>query len=126
MLTGVRPDAPPGARPRPAYDPATRSLAQREQAKAAELARSGRDGVSARTVKRKRQRYDARGLVGLVDGRTDRRRPPGGRSDPRVVAALEKAIGEATDASTRTAGWFYWRAEQILANAGAVFAPATV
>ena len=43
------------------------------------------------------------------------------------MAALEKAIAEATDASTRTAGWFYWRAEQILAaehGTGVVAMPA--
>lgn len=116
VLTGLRPDAPAGARARPRFDPATRSLEQRERAKASELARSGRDGVSARTVRRKRQRYEISGLVGLLDWRVDRRRPVNGRTDARVVAALEQAIGEASDGSTRTASWFQWRTEQILAE----------
>jgi hypothetical protein len=37
VLTGVRHDAPEGAKPRPCYDPARRSLPEREEAKAAEL-----------------------------------------------------------------------------------------
>jgi putative transposase len=41
VITGVPPDSPPGTRPRPAYDPASRSLRQRELAKHEELA--GRD-----------------------------------------------------------------------------------
>jgi hypothetical protein len=47
VLTGAFPDAPPGTAPRPGYDPAAYSLAQREQAKAAELAASG-EKVTAR------------------------------------------------------------------------------
>ena len=74
VLTGALPDAPPGTASRPGFDPAAYSLAQREQAKAAELAASG-EKVTARTVKRKRQRYQARGLAGLVDWRADRARP---------------------------------------------------
>ncbi len=67
VLTGLPPDAPPSTRPRPEFDPQTRTLGQREQAKADELARLGRQGTSARTVKRKRLRYQAQGLAGLVD-----------------------------------------------------------
>jgi hypothetical protein len=40
VLTGVDPDADPGSPPRPEYDPAARSLAQREEAETAELAAS--------------------------------------------------------------------------------------
>jgi hypothetical protein len=43
-----------------------------------------------------------------------RRTPPHGRADPRVVEAVRQAIGEATDASTRTASYVFWRAGQIL------------
>lgn len=42
-------------------------LAQREQVKAEELAAAGRRGVSVAAVRRKRQRYEARGLPGVVD-----------------------------------------------------------
>jgi hypothetical protein len=76
-----------GRRPGPGYDPAAYSLAQREQVKAAELTVSG-EKVTARTLKRKRQRYQARGLAGLVDWRADRARPARGRADERVVQAL--------------------------------------
>ncbi len=75
VITGVAPDAPPKAAPRPQYDPQTTTMAQREAAKAAELAAAGHDGVSARTVRRRRQRYEAMGLAGLLDGRTGRRQP---------------------------------------------------
>ncbi|WP_131802500.1 hypothetical protein [Parafrankia soli] len=87
MLRGLSPDSPPGTAPRPDYDPGRWSLARREQVKAAELAAAGHP-VSAATVKRHRQRYQARGVVGLVDHRVDRRR----------------------------AGFVLWRTEQILAG----------
>jgi hypothetical protein len=41
VITGVPPDSPPGTRPRPAYDPARRSLRQRELAKHGELTLAG-------------------------------------------------------------------------------------
>jgi putative transposase len=115
VLTGAVPDAPPGTAPRPGYDPAAYSLAQREQAKAAEMAASG-EKVTARTVKRKRQRYQDRGLAGLVDWRADRARPVRGRTDERVVAALQQAISEQAAGSTRTASFYLWRTRQILAE----------
>ena len=115
VLTRAPPDAPPGTAPRPGYDPAAYSLAQREQAKAAELAASG-EKVTARTVKRKRQRYQARGVAGLVDWRADRARPARGRTDERVVQALQQAISEQAAGSTRTAGVYLWRTRQILAG----------
>ncbi|MFG3247822.1 AAA family ATPase [Streptomyces sp. NPDC048187] len=92
VLTGLTPDAPPGTQPRPAFDPAHRSLAEREEAKARELTESGVRGTSARTVRRKRQRYQAFGLAGLVDGRAGRREAPGVRLDPRVVDAVREII----------------------------------
>ena len=73
VLTGADPDAEPESAPQPQYDPGARSLTQREEAKAAELAAAG-EKVTARTVKRKRQRYEAQGLAGLVDWRANRAR----------------------------------------------------
>lgn len=73
MLTGLPPDAEEGAVPRPDYDPAWRSLVQREKTKAAELTAGGQP-ISLRTLFRMRQRYEAEGLWGLVDGRS--RKPP--------------------------------------------------
>ncbi|MEU7004343.1 integrase [Nonomuraea sp. NPDC046570] len=123
VLTGVRADAPAGARPRPHFDPATTTLTQREQAKAAELAAEGRRKVSTRTLKRKRLRYQTQGLAGLIDGRHDRLQPVTGRTEPRVVEALRQAIEEATGASTRTASYFYWRVGQMLAGQEGVVMP---
>jgi len=115
VLTGAVPDAPAGTAARPGYDPAAYSLAQRERAKAAELAASG-EKVTARTVRRKRQRYQARGVAGLVDWRADRARPARGRTDERVVAALQQAISEQAGGSTRTASFYLWRTRHILAE----------
>ncbi|MGO9725712.1 MAG: Mu transposase C-terminal domain-containing protein [Streptosporangiaceae bacterium] len=115
ILTGALAGAAPGTAPRPGYDPAACSLAQREQAKAAELAASG-EKVTARTVRRRRQRYEARGLAGLVDWRAGRSRPARGRTDERVVAALQQAISEQAAGSTRTASFYLWRTRQILAE----------
>jgi len=125
VITGRPPEAEAGAQPRLGYDPAMRSLVQREQAKAAELAAQGR-GVSIRTLQRRRQRYEAQGLAGLIDWRADRHRSLHGRADARVVEALGQAIEEATDRSTRTVAYLQWRVEQILAGqhgAGAVPMP---
>ncbi|MFJ2607569.1 AAA family ATPase [Streptomyces sp. NPDC087425] len=92
VLTGLPSDAAPNARPRPGYDPACHSLAEREKAKAEELTEIGGTGVSARTVRRKRQRYQAQGVAGLVDGRAGRREAPGARLDPRIVEAVRDIV----------------------------------
>jgi hypothetical protein len=113
VLRGLPPDAPQGAVPRPEYDPGLVSLTRRERAKAAELTAAGRP-VTASSVKERRQRYEAGGLAAMADRRAARRTPPHGRADPRVVEAVRQAIGEATDASTRTASYAFWRAGQIL------------
>jgi putative transposase len=125
IITGRPLNAEAGARPRLGYDPVMRSLVQREQAKATELAAQGRE-VSTRTLKRKRHQYETQGLAGLIDWRIDRHRSAHGRADPRVVEALRQAIEEATDRSTRTVTYLQWRVEQILAaehGAGAVKMP---
>ena len=117
VVDGTRPDAPEGAPPRPEYDVQRTSLREREHAKAAELSMPGRP-VAASTVKHRRQRWQAEGLPGLVDKRVTRRRSPAGRADPAVAEAMERAIGEATDDSTRTATFIVWRTRQILAESG--------
>ena len=117
VVYGMRPDAPAGACPRPQYDPESTSLTERERAKAAELSAAGRP-VPASTVKHRRQRWEARGLPGLVDRRAARRMRPAGRASERVVDAMRQAIGEATGASSRTAGFVIWRTREILAEAG--------
>ena len=117
VVYGMRPDVPAGARPRPQYDPESTSLTERERAKAAELSAAGLP-VPASTVKHRRQRWEARGLPGPVDRRAARRMRPAGRASERVVDAMRQAIGEATGASSRTAGFAIWRTREILAEAG--------
>lgn len=114
LLTGLPPDAPAGTRSRPEYDPANCSLAERERAKAAELAALGEE-ITARTVKRKRQRYEAGGIAAVVDRRLAPHATLLGRADPRVVAAIRQAISESVPASTRTIEHARWRTERILA-----------
>jgi hypothetical protein len=117
VMTGLPPDAAEGARPRPGYDPAVHTVAEREETKAAELAALGVAGASARTVRRKRQNYEARRVAGLVDGRAGRTvAPPLGRADARVVEAVRAAIDEQRDDATRTGEYLRWRAERILAE----------
>ncbi|MFD8964437.1 Mu transposase C-terminal domain-containing protein [Streptomyces sp. NPDC059568] len=94
--TGLPPDAAPGTTPRPEYDLATRSLAEREAAKAVELK------VGIRTVQGRRYAYARQGLWGLVDQRTARLADTTGRADARLVAAVEEVVAEQTTASTGT------------------------
>ena len=112
VMTG-RP-AEPGTQARAAYDPACSTLAEREAAKARELTAAGHAGITARRINRKRLRYQAEGLAGLVDRRSDRNSPIGARLDGRVVEAARRAIAETAMSSTRTIGYLRWRAEQIL------------
>ncbi|MEW1893799.1 transposase [Streptomyces sp. NPDC085659] len=94
---GSRRDWPP----RPGYDPAVYGLAEREAAKAAELTAAG-EQVSVATVRRMRARYREQGVWGLVDGRLKRERSAFGRADPRVVAAIKRALEEQQGQSTGT------------------------
>ena len=117
VVDGTPPDAPAGTPPRPAYDVERTSLAEREQAKAAELSAPGRP-VAASTVKHRRQRWQAEGLPGLIDKRVQRRRSLAGRADPAVAEAMEQAIAEAADESSRAATFIVWRTREILAERG--------
>jgi len=114
VLTGLPPQPQAGAAPKPEYDPATRSLRQRELAKVAELAQAGQP-VGLSTVKRLRLRYQTQGLWGLVDRRAARSSSGPGRVDARVVEAVGRAIEEQTDRSTGTVGRLRRRVEQLLA-----------
>ncbi|HEY5844622.1 MAG TPA: Mu transposase C-terminal domain-containing protein, partial [Mycobacterium sp.] len=117
VVYGLPPDAPRGARPKPQYDPERTSLTEREKAKAAELSAAGHP-VPVSTLKHRRQRWEARGLAGLVDHRVAKRMSPTGRVDERVTAAMRQAIDEATNASSGTAGLVIWRTQEILAADG--------
>jgi hypothetical protein len=94
--TGLPPDALPGTVPRPGFDPAAATVAQRDQAKAAEL------GISVRTVQLRRARYARQGLWGLVDQRATRTWEATGRVDARLVAAVRELIDAETATSTGT------------------------
>ncbi|MFJ2866598.1 Mu transposase C-terminal domain-containing protein [Kitasatospora sp. NPDC087314] len=118
VVTGLPPDAEEGTPARPEYDPAWRTLVEREAAKVAELAAAGQQ-ISRRTFLRMRQRYEAEGLWGLVDGRS--RKPPApvpgtGRVDERVVAAVTEALAGQTDLSTGDRKRVIMRTQQILAD----------
>ncbi|MFF7339691.1 transposase [Streptomyces sp. NPDC008163] len=79
---------------RPEYDPERWTLAQREAAKAKELAALGFARVTRTTVQRMRHVYRKQGLWGLVDKRAvpARGRHPTGYADERVVAAVLEAL----------------------------------
>lgn len=112
--TGRSPEADPGSAPRPGFDPAVATLAEREEAKAAELRALG-EPVSRATIRRQRRAYRAAGVWGLVDHRRTRVATPSGRVDPRVVAAVRQAITEETGCSTGTRGRLRRRVEHLLA-----------
>ncbi|WP_079184950.1 Mu transposase C-terminal domain-containing protein [Streptomyces uncialis] len=79
---------------RPEYDPERWTLAQRDAAKAKELAALGFARVTRTTVERMRHAYRKQGLWGLVDKRAvpARGRHPTGYADERVVAAVLEAL----------------------------------
>ncbi|MGB7963286.1 MAG: Mu transposase C-terminal domain-containing protein [Propionicimonas sp.] len=110
---GLPPDADAGAEPRPGYDPACYTLAQREQAKADELCALG-EQVSRATVRRKRGAYAESGLWGLVDNRSTKPTTQVGRIDPRVVGATRRAMAEEIPKSTGTRTRLRRRVEQLL------------
>lgn len=115
VITGLRPESGPGAVPSAEYDPAVRSMRQREIAKVAELAAEGhRIGLS--TFQRMRRGYETAGLWGLIDRRLTRPSSPSGRIDSRVVDAVRQAVTEETSRSTGTRGRLRRRVEQILAE----------
>ncbi|MGX1975810.1 transposase [Streptomyces kronopolitis] len=87
---------------KPQYDPACTTLAQREQAKADELAAQGWPRVSRATVRRWRARYHSEGVWGLVAKRRGSTRLD--RADPLVVEALRALLLEEALRS-RSRGW---------------------
>jgi hypothetical protein len=101
--------------PRTEYDPQTRTLAQREEAKAAELSAAGMS-TSAVTVRRMRARYRQDGVWGLVDHRATRPRSVLGRADERVVAALREVLEAGRERSSGTLGRLRVYTERLLAE----------
>ncbi|MFI0716418.1 hypothetical protein ACH4SK_38660 [Streptomyces inhibens] len=91
--TGLPLGAPPGVRPRPAFDPAATTFIQRYQAKAAEMSAVLGRPVSWQTVQAKRLAYcKRRSVVDLVDGRSTKRRRLYGATDARVVEQLLRLV----------------------------------
>lgn len=113
VLNGVPHDAPAGTEPLPAYDPSHCTLAEREEAKARELADLGVRGASARTVRRKRQRYQEQGLAGLADGRAGRHITDVARLDPRVRATVREVLAAQRSGAPLMAGHLH---DQVLAR----------
>ncbi|MDX5962014.1 Mu transposase C-terminal domain-containing protein [Rhodococcus opacus] len=111
VIAGVPPEAGRAARPRPEYDPAVRSLRQRELAKVNELAGHGHT-VALSTFQRFRLAYEKHGVWGLVDHRSTRK--AGARTDERVLAAIDRAVAEQTNQSTGTVTRLRRRVEQLL------------
>ena len=113
VLTGRRPESPPGQPIRPEFDPAVRSLRQRELTKLEELRAAGHD-LALITLQRLRSRYEAKGLLGLVDGRYLAKRPVLGRVDERVVAVVRRLIDNETELSTGTVSRLQRKLEKAL------------
>ncbi|MGC5008827.1 hypothetical protein [Streptomyces sp. DT203] len=88
VSTGLLPNQPEDATPRPGYAPGEFTLIERYKTKAAELNAVLDLDVSWHTVQRKRLKYDKKGIWGLVDKRRTRMPSLHGRADPRVVDAL--------------------------------------
>lgn len=91
VIDGVPCTAPVAALPRPEFDVTTTTLRQREQAKVDELTAQG-EQVNLRALQRRRTAYETDGLLGLVDRRTVRATSVAGRTDPRVVEALQRVL----------------------------------
>lgn len=111
MIRGIPPESGREARPRTEYDPALRTLRQREMAKVRELGADGHS-VPLSTLQRLRLSYEKQGIWGLVDHWAARR--PGARTDERVLAAISQAVAEETNRSTGTVARLRRRVEQIL------------
>ena len=90
VITGVPPGSPPGTGPRPEYDPACRSLRQRELSKHGELTRAGHQ-VGLSTLKRLRARYEREGLWGVIDRRAARRTAPAWAVSARICSTRRRS-----------------------------------
>ncbi|MET9453250.1 transposase [Streptomyces cinerochromogenes] len=102
--------------PRDEYDPQRFTLAEREHAKAVELAALGWTKVSRATVQRRRIAYRKQGLMGLVDQRTVRPSSGTGRADGRVVAAVLEALRLRRGRKATTVKQIIELAEQLVAD----------
>lgn len=113
--TGV-PGGPGSGVPRAEYDPGRFTLAEREHAKADELAALGWAKASRTTVQRMRLVYRRQGLWGLVDKRHLRTGSATGRTDERVVAAVLEALRRRRGRSRTTTRQVIELTERIVAD----------
>ncbi|MFE7541055.1 Mu transposase C-terminal domain-containing protein [Streptomyces platensis] len=113
--TGL-PGGPESGAPRPEYDPQRFTLAEREHAKAQELAGLGWARASRTTVQRMRLVYGRHGLWGLVDKRHLRAPSPTGRTDERVVSAVLEAVRRCRGRSKATTKQVIELTEQIVVD----------
>ena len=102
VIDGVPCTSPDDALPRPAFDVTVTSLRQREQAKVDELVAMGEE-VTLRALQKRRTAYETDGLLGLVDRRSVRATSVAGRTDPRVVEALQRVLERNRQRSSGTA-----------------------
>ena len=87
--------------PRPEYDPATRSLTHRMEAKAAELAGTEFE-MSVPTLKRKLKAYRESGAAGLIDRRKQRTFERFDNVDERVYSVMCSIVDDQTNQATGT------------------------
>ncbi|WP_331719943.1 Mu transposase C-terminal domain-containing protein [Streptomyces sp. NBC_00147] len=112
VLTG-RSMAAPDVPVRAEYDPAVRTLRQRELTKVAELEAAGTT-VSLTMLQNLRGRFEREGVLGLVDPRL--RSTPGGtgRADHRVIEAIRRIVDDQSERSTVSAQVLQRRMERLL------------
>ncbi|MEW1660130.1 Mu transposase C-terminal domain-containing protein [Streptomyces sp. NPDC093707] len=115
--TGLPPEAPKGAVPRPEYDPQWRTVNERLTAKAAELTASG-TAVTERTLFRLRSKWRDEGLWGLVDRRATRlsSAPGTGQVDDRLVEVVLEVLAAQESMSTGTRTRVIRQAEKLVAE----------
>ena len=114
VLRGLPPDAAHGAVPRPEYDPGLVSLTRAGAGQGGGAGRCGQPVTASAVASGGAATRPGPGRDGRPPGRQAHAAArPGRRS--AVVEAMRQAISEATDASTRTALFIFWRAGQILA-----------
>lgn len=107
VLDGIPAGSPPLTTPRPGYDPASTSLAQRERTKIAELQAAGAP-VSAKSFPRYRRNYERQGIDALIDGRSVKYRSATGKVDQRYIAVLLEVLSENNTQSSRTETALKW------------------
>jgi hypothetical protein len=117
--TGLPPDPPEGATPRPAYDPATTTVSERERAKAAEL------GVGLRTIQIRRSRYRLRMIlwspgIPRVLRPTTPTRPPGPAKTRALVVTKWPAECSARRCGRGVRSQFPSRASRVLRSSASL------